>query len=263
MVRCVFLLCLLYRAQHSEDLKERLWPTIWYPLHSVKDDLRQFYFEQLSVEESVGQVFSPGVHSGSQIDPRAKPILRQIIEDKSSVRFHRNAIARFVLEGDKDDLKFLVNYMESYRRKEVGQFEQNAIWGVAIVVAHMAVRDVDGADAILQRMCRRKYWDELGLQSKGFDELLDVDSLILHTVESYAITRRSTLADVVDIAVRETPAGERRKEMQSATQAEKLKAFADQYELRIYPMIPKTIRAQSLRNFNGDLKDPQPLFTPD
>ncbi len=212
-------------------------------------------FERLSVEESVGQVFwGRGM---AQIDPDSRPILRKIIQSRELTRYHIYAVMSLWLEGDSDDVKLLVNYVESGRGKVRDSVQESTFRRIFRTLAGLSLRKIDGADAALRRMCEREFW-------KGFvgneDEEWNIrDDMVYEAVKSLATTHCSDLPTVIERVVASTPDAGKQKSLKDALSRKTIDEYVAQYDKWICPFIAPSFRTYALSNFNGNLDDPGPI----
>lgn len=258
MINLIVCILIIEGCRQAPECHELLADVYKFKLIELQRHGINLGFERLSVEESVGQVFCGGVTCGFQIDPQAKPVLRKVIADPSLLPYHAAAIVVIALEGNEDDLKYLLDYVHSYKAKRIGGYELRAFRRVFLTLAHMAVRDVEGAELALRRMCQREYWSDLDLASdyQAVGEMHD--GLIISAVEALALTHPDDLQQVVQEAVRETPQSERRAGMRRSLTDRRLKEFAKEYRMKIFLFVPKSARRHAMSNFNGDMERPGP-----
>lgn len=259
MLQIALLIWVLHQSAESTELREIVARNLFITGRHILYNPTYINYERLSVEESVGQIFlqRDGVVGGLQIDPAAKPSIRRIIRNPHLKGFHKAAITKLSLEGDADDVKVLSEYMESRRGKELGFFVPTTVFVVFRTLATMANRNVDGADALLRRMCDREYWKEFPLEDSA--EWAYSDEVISSAVYNLARTNCEDLNDIIQKTIVETPAGTRREGMKvELSSNERIAECLIEFDWRIYPLIPASSRRRALFNFNGDLENPGP-----
>ena len=131
--------------------------------------------EQLSVEETIGSVFSTAEQKNEWLDdcfkranPKAKNSVSEILDKKDYFRFHANAITILGYIGGDDDAKKLEQLILERYREKIPDGPVDQLDATFKSLGRMACRDVKEASDILDRMLKISYWTEERFGRKRF-----------------------------------------------------------------------------------------------
>ena len=218
--------------------------------------------EVLTVDQTLGRVFIiPDENNYALVhraNPAARGAIRRVLEDPGLERYHATAWRMLGYLGDSEDVDRLERRLRSFTGVAAGSDLTQSLGGMFDAIGLMCGRDVGAAQALMDRMQRSDFWDEVAF--RWYDPRVKTavpfayDSII-RLMFGYSLARKPDLQNRVDRILASVGDRPFRNDVRWQLKVDQLQSRADEWLFLTGDILPVADLAMF---FNGDLEHPGP-----
>lgn len=228
--------------------------------------------ERLSVEETLGAVFDPGVGPGvrrfyARANPRARDAIYMVLDNKKLEAFHDNAWQVLGYIAGSDHVSQIERAVGRIKQTQgtLAWEERETLHILFSSLGVMCGRDVDGACSLAAEMMEPKYWQDGSFRLASNEDptqLSSVNETIMWLMLGYSLSldpsiekhSRSILAKIDD--------PDQRKSLKGAFKRKLLLGHGRNTRAIEWEEVTAEERRELASCFNGDLENPGPAIPP-
>jgi len=202
---------------------------------------------------------SAGLTIIASANPKAKPLLYELLEKPSIKEYHRNIFLMLGYIGDEGDVGKLRKWLSEHDGRKIDEAEFSSILALFESLATMARRDIDPAEEYLAELTSPDYWQKIGVSAPIQNAIVGdrtADLMLLYALPAYASSGANDWKRRVESYLQQIDDDRLKTYMVGQLDVKRMERFRSEKMQPTYPEIPESTLAYLEHLFNGNMDEP-------